>query len=65
MQIDKQLILDQLAHRGELDKVRLADSALPGQVDTVQHAGLLSSLGVYPADFRGGASGAVAGRLGF
>lgn len=63
MQIDKQLILDLLAHRGEHDKVKQADSDLPSQVDTVEHAKLLTSLGVYPADLIGGAGGAIAGRL--
>ena len=64
MQIDKQQILTLLKGRGEHDKATQADADLPDQVDTDQHAGQLSKLGIKPGDLLGGAAGSIAGKLG-
>lgn len=50
MQIDKDQILQLLRSRGDNDKAQQAEQELPGTVDTDQHAGLLSKLGLDPAD---------------
>lgn len=50
MQIDKQEIVDLLNSRGENDKAQEADAALPDDVDTGQHQGVLGSLGLSPTD---------------
>ena len=42
MQIDKSQILEFLKSRGDNDKAAQAENELPDQVDTDQHAGLLS-----------------------
>jgi hypothetical protein len=69
MQIDKQQIIEFLKSRGDQGKVDQAQSELPDQVDTDQHAGLLERFGVNPADliatFTGGqARGGIGGALG-
>jgi len=63
MQIDKQQVLDMLKSRGDSGTADKAAAELPDQVDTDQHAGLLSKLGVNPAELLGGAGG-IAGKLG-
>lgn len=68
MQIDKQQILSVLTSLGDQTKARQADAALPDQVDTTQHAGLLDKLGMNVADLLGGGSdgplGGIKGKLG-
>ncbi len=64
MQIDKQQILDKLKSQDDTDKAQQADSELPQQVDTDQHAGLLEKLGINPQDLLGGAGG-LGKKLGF
>ena len=50
MQIDKNQILELLRSQGDHEKASQADKELPDQVDTEQHAGLLSRLGINPAE---------------
>lgn len=64
MQIDKAQIIEFLKNRGDQDKAAQAQSDLPDQVDTDQHADLLSKLGVDPKDLLGGAGGGLAGKIG-
>jgi hypothetical protein len=67
MQIDKSQIIELLKSRGEHDKAAQADSELPGQVDTDQHADLLGKLGLDPKDLLGalgGGLGGLGGKLG-
>jgi hypothetical protein len=63
MQIPKEQILEFLRSRGEDDKASQADSELPDQVDTEQHAGILQRLGIDPGDLAGSLGG-LGGRLG-
>lgn len=64
MQIDKAQILGMLSG----DKADQADRELPDKVDTDQHAGILSKLGLDPAEllskFGGGSGGGLGGLLG-
>ncbi len=66
MQIDKAQILDMLRSQGKDTEASQADSELPEQVDTDQHAGILSKFGINPADLlsRFGGGGAGGGGLG-
>ena len=64
MQIDKAQILELLRSQGDNDKAAQADSELPDQVDTEQHAGLLSNLGINPADLLGKLPGGLRDKLG-
>jgi len=69
MQLDKGMILDFLREQGQHQQAQEADQQLPDQVDTDQHASLLSNLGVdlptLLAKFGGGgASGGLGGLLG-
>ncbi len=64
MQIPKEQILELLRSRGETDKAAQADGELPDQVDTEQHAGLLSKLGIDPNDLLGSLGGGLGGKLG-
>jgi predicted PhzF superfamily epimerase YddE/YHI9 len=67
MQIDKMQILELLRSQGDHGKADQADQQLPQQVDTDQHAGLLQSLGLEPADLLkmlGGGGGGLGGMLG-
>jgi hypothetical protein len=69
MQIPKDQILDLLRSRGEDDKASQADSELPDQVDTEQHAGILERLGVSPQELiakfaGGGGGGGIGDKLG-
>lgn len=54
MQIDKQQIIEFLRARGEDGKATQAGQELPAQVDTEQHADLLSKIGIDPQDLSGG-----------
>jgi hypothetical protein len=63
MQIPKEKILELLRSRGEDDKASQADSELPDQVDTEQHAGILEKLGIDPGDLAGSLGG-LGGKLG-
>jgi len=64
MNIDKQQILDLLRTQGKEDQAQQAESELPDQVDTDQHAGLLQKFGININDLLGGAAGGIAGKLG-
>ena len=70
MQFDKSQILELLRSRGDQGAAEQADAELPDQVDTDQHAGLLSKLGLDPQDLiaklTGGAGGlgGLGGKLG-
>ncbi|QXG77694.1 hypothetical protein KUM42_09450 [Modestobacter sp. L9-4] len=68
MNIDKSQILELLKSQGDNDKAAQADSELPDQVDTDQHAGLLQKFGINPMDliskFGGGGGGGLGGLLG-
>lgn len=76
MQIDKNMIMDFLKSQGQHDKAQQADSELPQQVDTDEHAGMLNKLGINPMDLvkqftggggsggGGGIGGAIGGMLG-
>ena len=64
MNIDKQQILELLRSQGKSDQAQQADSELPEQVDTDQHAGLLQKLGINIDDLLGGAAGGIAGKIG-
>jgi hypothetical protein len=46
MQIDKSQILDLIRQHGQPDQAAQAEQELPDQVDTDQHAGLLSKYGI-------------------
>ncbi len=65
MQIDKAQIISLLQQAGDHDKANQADSELPDQVDTDQHAGLLDKLGIDVGSLLGGGGiGGIAGKLG-
>ncbi|GAB3471732.1 hypothetical protein AB1207_23895 [Kineococcus endophyticus] len=68
MQIPKDQILSLLKGQGDDAKAQQAESELPDTVDTDEHAGLLSKLGLNPAELiaklGGGAGGGIAGKLG-
>jgi hypothetical protein len=64
MQIDKQQIIELLKSRGDHDQAEQAATDLPDQVDTDQHADLLSKVGVNAQDLPGGL-GELGGKLGF
>jgi hypothetical protein len=66
MQIDKEQIIQLLKSQGNDDKAQQAESELPGQVVTDQHAGLLSKLGIDPMDLvkNLGGGGGLGGLLG-
>ena len=53
MQIDKQQIIDMLRTRGANDQADQAQTDLPDQVDTDQHADKLGQLGINPQDLIG------------
>jgi hypothetical protein len=57
MKIDRQHIIDFLRNRGDQDKADRAQSELPEQVDTDQHADKLSQLGVDIRNLGAGAGG--------
>jgi hypothetical protein len=57
MKIDRQRIVDFLRNRGDHDQADRAQSDLPDQVDTDEHADKLSQLGVDIRDLGAGAGG--------
>jgi hypothetical protein len=64
MQIPKDMILKMLMDRGQGDQATQADQELPSQVDTDQHAGLLSKFGLDIGDvmrLAGGGGGGEGG----
>ena len=66
MNIDKDQILQLLKSQGQHDQAAQAGTELPDQVDTdnSEHAGMLSKLGLNPADLiskLGGLSGGLGG----
>ena len=67
MQIDKSQVLDLLRSQGKQNEAQQADTELPQQVDTDQHADLLSRFGLSPQDllsrFAGGSGGGGLGGL--
>lgn len=66
MQIDKAQVLELLRSKGEGERVEQADRELPNQMDTDEHADLLSSYGLGPqeiiAKLGGGPLGGLTGR---
>jgi hypothetical protein len=65
MNIDKAQIIELLKSQGNHDKAGQAESELPETVDTEQHAGLLSKLGIDPQDLLGKLPGGLGGLGGF
>lgn len=61
MQIPKEQILEFLRSRGDQDKAQQADGELPDQVDTDQHADLLSKYGIDVQDLLGTLGGNIPG----
>jgi len=69
MQIDKSMVLDLLQQQGKTSEAAQADSELPQQVDTDQHAGLLEKFGLSVPELiakfgGGGLGGGLGGLLG-
>jgi hypothetical protein len=64
MQIPKEQILELLRSRGEDDKAAQADGELPDQVDTEQHADLLSKYGIDLDELAGKLPGGLGDKLG-
>jgi hypothetical protein len=66
VQIPKQQVIDLIKSKVGGEKAGQADSELPDQVDTDQHAGLLQKFGVDPQELLGGrgGGGGIAGKLG-
>jgi hypothetical protein len=64
MEIPKDKIIELLRDRGENDKADQADRELPDQVDTEQHADLLSKIGVDPQELAGKLPGGIGDKLG-
>jgi hypothetical protein len=61
MEIPKEQILGFLQSRGEEDRAAEAEQQLPDQVDTDQHADLLSGLGIDPQELLGSLGGGLLG----
>jgi hypothetical protein len=61
MQIDKQQIIEFLKSRGDQGKADQAQSELPDQVDTDQHADLLQRFGLDPKELLGRFAGGLPG----
>jgi hypothetical protein len=61
MEIPKEQILEFLQSRGEEDRAAEAEQQLPDQVDTDQHADLLSGLGIDPQELLGNLGGGLLG----
>lgn len=64
MQIDKDTIINFLKQQGHHDKAQHASDQLPDKVDTDQHAGLLSKIGIDPKDLMGKLPGGLGDKLG-
>ena len=65
MEIPKDKIVELLRERGQDDKAAQADSELPDQVDTEQHADLLSKYGIDLDELAGKLPGGIGEKLGF
>ena len=65
MQIDKDQIIDFLRQQGRHEQADQAQQELPDQVDTEQHADLLSRFNINPQDLLGklGGLGGTLGKL--
>ena len=63
MQISKDQIIDFLRQQGQHDQAEQAQQQLPDQVDTDQHADLLSRFNIDPKDLLGKLGG-LGGGLG-
>ena len=50
MQLDKNMILDLLRERGQVDQASQAEQELPDQVDTDKDGGLLQKFGLDPQE---------------
>jgi hypothetical protein len=61
VQIPKEQILEFLRSRGDQEKAQQADGELPDQVDTDQHADLLSKYGIDVQDLLGKLGGNIPG----
>ncbi len=64
MQIDKDTIINFLKDQGQHDKAQQASDQLPDQVDSEQHADLLSKIGVDPNELLGKLPGGLGDKLG-
>jgi hypothetical protein len=64
VQIDKNQILELLRSRGDEQQAQEADRELPQQVDTDQHADLLSRFGLDPQELLSKLGGLGGGGLG-
>ncbi|MDQ2845369.1 MAG: hypothetical protein M3Y77_03250 [Actinomycetota bacterium] len=53
MNIDKNTVMDLIRSKGDQSKTDQAQQELPDTVDTGQHAGLLSKLGIDPKELIG------------
>jgi hypothetical protein len=66
MQIDKEQVLELLRSKGEDERVEQAERELPDQMDTDDHADLLSTYGLGPQELvsklGGGPLGGLTGR---
>jgi hypothetical protein len=63
MQVDKEQILQLLRSRGEHGQAQQAEQELPDKVDTDEHAGQLSNIGLNPQDLLGALGGGGLGGL--
>ena len=63
MQIDKDQVIDFLRQQGRHEQADQAQQELPDQVDTEQHADLLSRFNINPQDLLGKLGG-LGGTLG-
>jgi DNA-binding protein H-NS len=63
MQIDKDQVIDFLRQQGRHEQADQAQQELPDQVDTEQHADLLSRFNINPQDLLGKLGG-LGGALG-
>jgi len=63
MEIPKDKILELLRERGQSDQADQADRELPDQVDTNEHAGLLSKFGLDPQELASKLPGGVGDKL--
>lgn len=64
MHIDKSQILELLKSRGDHNQAAQAETELPDQVDTDQHADLLSKFGINTSDLLGKLPGGMGDKLG-
>jgi hypothetical protein len=64
MEIPKDKIVELLRERGQDDRADQADSELPDQVDTQEHAGLLQKFGIDPQELAAKLPGGIGEKLG-